>query len=99
MNDNQQTADLTDPACIEQHKSQWRVLPKSMIVIEFHGTGDAFFGGSADDRALGTNGRIKENARDCETARFATIEEAHAAALLIPNRRQGSSLGVAPTWR
>jgi len=90
--------DLTDPAYVERSNAQWAVKPASMIVIEFSGTGDPFCGGSADDRVLGIDGRIKERASRAESASFETVEAAHAAACSIPNRRPGSVLGVAPTW-
>lgn len=101
MNSNEPARrELTDPAYVEEKIAQWGpFLPTSMIVIEFLGRGDPFFGGRADDRALATSGRIKDHPRDGETARFATIEEAHAAALVIPNRRPHSILGVVPAWR
>ncbi|WP_018079324.1 hypothetical protein [Thiobacillus denitrificans] len=91
---------LEDPAWVEQYKARWPCLPKEMAVIEFLGTGDPFFGGTADDRPLGKNGRILEpGERRDEVASFTTIEEAHQAALCIKNRRAGSVLGVAPRWR
>jgi hypothetical protein len=54
--------DLTDPSYVDSQNAQWNVKPASMIVIEFLGTGDPYFGGCADDQALGTDGRIKERA-------------------------------------
>lgn len=100
MNSNDaDKSDLIDARYVDRLNAIWAVKPVSMIVIEFHGTGDAFFGGSADDRILGTDGLIKVRGSAVETANFATIEQAHAAALRIPNRRPDSRLGVAPVWR
>lgn len=93
---------LENPSYVEKCKSRWKsAMPKSMTVIEYHGHGDQAFGGSADDRPLGESGRIFK--RSCEStervAEFFTIEAAHLAAQAIPNRREGSILGVAPVWR
>jgi len=74
-------------------------LPTSMTVIEYWGDGDPFFGGQADDRSLGKSGSILPRPTNhADVAVFATIEEAHEAAKKIPNRREGSILGVAPSW-
>lgn len=91
--------DLTDPRFAEDALKRWGTAPKSMIVIEFAGTGDPFFGGNADDRALGVDGLIKTRMSRVETAEFATVQQAHEAAVKVPNRRPNSILGVAPTWR
>lgn len=92
---------LEDPRYIKQTEMRWRCLPLSMIVIEFWGNGDPAFGGSADDWVLGQSGSLFRNTFSAQdaVAVFDTIEAAHAAALRIPNRREGSILGVAPTWR
>lgn len=79
-------------------KASWAVLPKSMIVAEYHGSGDPFFGGKADDRVLGPCGSILPHAANQKAAFFSTIEEADEAARKITNRRPGSVLGVVPTW-
>lgn len=87
---------------VECKKKCWRhAIPTSMIVMEYFGTGDIAFGGTADDRPLGESGRIfKQSWRTTEqVAEFLTLEEAHSAALSIPNRRKGSILGVVPNWR
>jgi hypothetical protein len=89
---------LGDPAYTLQMKHSWRSQPTSMIVAEYHGYGDPFFGGNADDRVLGECGTILPHAPNRPAAVFATIEEAAQAALKIPNRRPGSSLGVVPRW-
>jgi hypothetical protein len=100
MTSNETAApDLTDSRYVDQFNASWPAKPVSMIVIEYHGRGDPFFGGSADDRTLGTDGLIKVRGSPVKTANFATLEEAHAAALRIPNRRADSRLGVAPSWR
>lgn len=91
---------LENARYVSRSLSQWRSLPLSMSVIEYTGSGDPFFGGSADDRALGKNGLIltRPYTQD-DIAEFATIEQAHEAAQRIPNRRPDSILGVAPRWR
>lgn len=75
--------------------------PLSMIVIEYHGQGDAIFGGCADDRALGADSLILDRHERLRQAPavFPNIESAHAAAKLIRNRRPNSILGIAPSWR
>ncbi|MBB5546545.1 hypothetical protein [Paraburkholderia fungorum] len=96
---NHSRRDLTDPAYADEALSRWRTVPKSMIVIEYSGTGDPFFGGNADDRTLGVDGLIKTRMSRVETAAFATVQEAHEAAVKVSNRRPNTILGVAPTWR
>ena len=91
--------DLTDPAFVDEALKRWGTVPKSMIVIEYSGTGDPAFGGNADDRALGVDGLIKTWTSRVETAEFATVQEAHEAAVKVSNRRPNTILGVAPTWR
>lgn len=93
---------LEMPAYVENLKARWgNALPKSMIVIEYCGDGDKAFGGSADDRPLGESGRIFKRSWDTseKPAEFLTIEAAHQAAQKVLNRREGSILGVAPSWR
>lgn len=90
--------DLTNPAYVDDVPARWTAPPKSMIVVEYSGTGDPYFGGSMDDRALGVDGRIKPPASKVETATFATIHQAHDAALKVANRRPGTILGVVPSW-
>ena len=94
--------DLRDEAYVLALKQRWGAHPpKWMQVIEFFGTGDPGFGGSADDRPLGTHGRIVEGPRWLtgeRAARFETIDQAHAAALRIPNLRPGGLLGVLTWW-
>ena len=67
-------------------------------VIEFKGRGDPYFGGTADDRPLGTNGRYL-TARDwnggIRPAHFETRESAQRAGEAAP-RRPHSLLGVIP---
>lgn len=80
-------------------KKRWAVLPTSMIVIEFFGNGDPYFGGHADDRPLGLDGLILNRPIDrAKVASFKTVEQAHQAAMSIPNRRENSTIGVCPTW-
>lgn len=67
------------------------------IVMEFHGTGDPFFGGSADDRVLGKHGVFLTgvHTRD-DYGTFPSKAEALAAAELATNRRpKGKLLAVA----
>ena len=89
---------LEDPAYVSSVKARWPVMPKVMGVVEYSGTGDPFFGGDADDRALGLEGRILPRLSSEPRAQFKTIEDAHEAAVLIQNRRPGSLLGVTPSW-
>jgi hypothetical protein len=80
-------------------KRQWGdSLPRAIKVIEFAGTGDRAFGGQADDRVLTVNGAIAQGTV-FTPAFFSTIEEAHEAAVRIPNRRRDSRLGVLPIWQ
>lgn len=91
---------LEDPAYVEQTKAQWgQCQPRRMGVIEFYGTGDPAFGGSADDRSLGFDGLILQRGSNGPRAEFETTEQAHAAAKAIKNRRPNSILGVLPSWR
>lgn len=93
---------LEDPRYVDAMLTTWTGLPVEMIVMEFYGTGDPLFEGRAEDRALGDHGTLLLHADRMagkEPARFKRIEEAHAAAKLILNRRPGSILGVVPTWR
>ncbi|KKL36290.1 hypothetical protein BED46_026155 [Burkholderia contaminans] len=91
--------DLTNPEYVAELTAGWQTAPVSMIVIEFKGTGDPFFGGSADDRTLGVDGLVRTPGSTIATATFTSIQDAHEAALRVTNRRPGSILGVAPTWR
>ncbi|HJP69622.1 MAG TPA: hypothetical protein VJ846_12035 [Sphingomicrobium sp.] len=98
QNDGVAPRDLTNPAYVMQQSTRWTAVPKSMIVIEYSGSGDPYFGGSMDDRALGVDGLIKPPASKVETATFETIQQGHDAALKVTNRRPGAILGVVPTW-
>jgi hypothetical protein len=92
---------LEDHEYVEACLRHWKgASPISMSVIEFHGTADPWFGGSADDRPLGKDGTILARPyRKEDVAEFSTIQEAHEAAKKIPNRRGDSTLGVATLWR
>lgn len=84
---------------VEKLLRTWAVLPTYLMVVEFYGNGDPFFGGNAEDLALGwDNAILNVGAPREDVAVFATIEEAHEAAQGIPNRRDGSKLGVLPVW-
>lgn len=96
---------LEDPAYVVKTKSLWERsgcrAPLAMTVVEYLGHGDPAFGGAADDRALGPDGKIlgwPERLNEKPVV-FHTIDAAHAAAKLIKNRRDGSILGVCPVWR
>ena len=89
---------LESAVYVAKMRRQWGDCPPtSMKVIEFHGDGDKAFGGQADDRVLGVDGRIGVGTVKTP-AIFPTIEAAHQAAATIPNRRSGSTLGVLPVW-
>ena len=91
---------LESPEYVEKLKNTWQTQPLDMTVIEFFGTGDAFFGGSNDDRPLGKEGRILSRPYNRDAiAIFPSIDAAHEAAKAITNRRPNSLLGVAPRWR
>lgn len=81
-------------------KQQWGAsCPLDMTIMEFAGNGDPAFGGSADDRALMQDGRIRSRSSSADApAVFATIEAAHIAARGLGGRRPGSVLGVVPRW-
>ncbi len=93
--------ELGQPGAVEHIRARWRCDPLHMIVIEYHGHGDVAFGGNADDRALGPDGFIIPRNQRWNTSPevFHTLEAAHEAAKAIKNRREGSILGVAPSWR
>ena len=64
-------------------------------VTEFKGKGDPWFGGSSDDRPLGTSGLFLTgcwNGKD--RAVFSTKEQATLAANKASNRREGGLIGV-----
>ena len=89
---------------VEQTRAAWHAHgvnePDSMIVIEYHGNGDPFFGGGADDRALGPQGMILERHQRLNQAplEFTSVDAVHEACKGIKNRRAGSLLGIAPRW-
>lgn len=89
---------LENPAYVTGIKNRWLTPPLSIRVIEYCGAGDPMFGGNADDRSLNVTGRISDRHSREEEAVFLTIEAAHEAAKLIPNRRPNSVLGAAPSW-
>lgn len=89
-----QIDELGHPAYTSRMKFQWPRAPLSMIVVEYAGSSMS----GADDRVLGVHGAILSGAPSDPPAVFDTIEAAAEAAKSIPNRRQGSSLGVVPSW-
>lgn len=62
-----------------------------IIIIEFFGRGDPFFGGSADDRTLCADGVFRSTGhyRPDQVARFETKAEALEFALGASNLRAG----------
>jgi len=95
MNDER----TSKPFDAESIKRRWPVLPDSMIVMEFSGRGDPFFGGTADDRPLGVDHRLLSPPyTESQIAIFVNIEDAFEASCKIANRRTSSILGVCPTW-
>ena len=91
---------LENPVYVERTMSQWcQCLPRRIGVIEFSGTGDPAFCGSANDRPLGIDGFILERGSNAPRAEFETIEQVHEADNAIKNRRPNSILGVLPSWR
>ena len=90
---------------VEKKRAEWSARgtpdPISMIVIEYWGHGDAAFGGSGDDRALGPDGLIltTQMRTRSDPVQFVSLEEAHEACKRIKNRRPDSLLGIAPRWR
>lgn len=95
---------IDDPEYVQRKKAQWSaqgIAPISMMVVEYCGTGDPAFGGSADDRALGPDDRIltwKESLSEIPLV-FSNIDDAHEAAKRIVNRRPNSLLGLSNCWR
>lgn len=88
------------PFDVESIKRSWPVLPDSMIVMEFAGSGDSFFGGTADDRPLGVDHCLLSPPYSrSQIAIFVNIEDAFEASCKISNRRTSSILGVCPAWR
>lgn len=69
---------------------------RGYTVIEFHGKGDPYFGGSADDRPLGKNGKFLTGpyTRDA-IAEFATKDEAEKA-VASAEQRKGGLVGYIP---
>lgn len=82
-----------------QDASDWRLAVQAIeaaeawSVTEFFGRGDAFFGGTADDRPLAWDGRFVTGSYvpDLVVAWFPTAAQAMAAAASAPNRREGGS--------
>jgi len=69
-------------------------MPKMFLCYEFYGSGDRYFGGAADDRALGRDGAFLTRAHtDRDVAWFATKAEALKAGERATNRRAGGTLG------
>ena len=63
--------------------------------IEFFGHGDPFFGGAADDRPLGKDGRFLTGCyHRSQVAAFPTRQHAWMAGSNAPNRRKGGVLSA-----
>lgn len=94
-----------DLGYVEETRGSWdrRGIPEpvSLMVCEYHGDGDPAFGGQADDRMLGPDGVIlsRDQRSRTQPLEFGTLEQAHAAAAAVRNRRPGSVLGIVPRWR
>lgn len=68
---------------------------KQWICLEFHGTGDRYFGGAADDRPLGADGSFltKTHSR-ADYAFFDSKQKALAYGDLAANRRVKGKLSA-----
>ena len=55
---------LEQPEYVTRCVNRWRSQPIDMIIIEYAGTGDPYFGGSAEDLPLGKNGDITDALSD-----------------------------------
>jgi len=72
-------------------------MSKQWIVMEFHGKGDPYFGGAADDRVLGKRGLFLTGVHSPgDYASFSSEGEALRAAELAPNRRSKGLLLALP---
>ena len=60
------------------------------VCMEFHGQGDPFFGGSADDRILLTDGRFGHSSESNPPARFSDMNAALEAGRRAGNRRDSA---------
>lgn len=58
------------------------------VCMEFHGRGDPFFGGSADDRILLTDGSFGHSSPASPAARFVSLADAAEAGRRASNRRE-----------
>ena len=92
---------LEYPEAVEHRKQIWGSnRPIDMLVIEYCGDGDPFFGGDADDRVLCTDGKFHKPHQCNKAAIFTTIEQAHEAIKTASIfRRSNSIVGVLPRWR
>jgi hypothetical protein len=68
---------------------------KQWICLEFHGTGDPYFGGSADDRPLGADGKflVRTHSR-ADYAFFNSKSQALDYGKLASNKRPGGKLSA-----
>ena len=64
------------------------------VCMEFHGRGDPFFGGNADDRILLTDGSFGHSSAGTPAARFMTMAEAAAEGRLASNRREAALISA-----
>lgn len=70
---------------------------------EYFGDGDPMFGGAADDRTLGKDGRFLTRSHTWKDhATFATAAEAKSAGERAPNKREGGLIStgeeIVPDW-
>ena len=67
------------------------------VAVELFGSGDPFFGGSADDRPIGKSGEFLSGSyQRSAVAEFKSEAAARAAAAAAPNKRAG---GLISAWR
>ncbi len=64
------------------------------VCMEFHGQGDPFFGGRADDRVLLTDGTFGRSSAADPPARFADTNSALEAGRRADNRREASLISA-----
>lgn len=91
--------DRLDPADVGTHaQTALRIIERRQgarfVCFEFHGRGDPFFGGQADDRILLTDGSFGHSSPAAKAARFETMVEAAEAGRRASNRRDGALISA-----
>jgi len=91
--------DQIDPETVGTHAhAAVRIIERRQrarfVCFEFHGRGDPFFGGSADDRILLTDGSFGHSSAAAKAARFETLAEAGEAGRHASNRRVGALISA-----